>query len=98
MICLTNVAFGTESNTILDYCTLWATPKKAKLKYEKELLQEELKYANRLFENDPTASNRLRSDEIKEKLELLYEEKVKESSYGQEHVGMSMVKGVLNTF
>ena len=33
--------------------------------------------ANRLFENDPSASNRLRLDEIKEKLELLYEEKVK---------------------
>ena len=51
---------------------------KAKLKYEKEQrIQQELKDANRLFENDPSASNRLRLDEIKEKLELLYEEKVK---------------------
>ena len=52
---------------------------KAKLKYEKEQrIQQELKDANRLFENDPSASNRLRSVEIKEKLErLLYEEKVK---------------------
>ena len=51
---------------------------KAKLKYEKEQrIQQELKDANRLFENDPSASNRLRLDEIKEKLELFYEEKVK---------------------
>ena len=51
---------------------------KAKLKYKKEQrIQQELKDANRLFENDPSASNRLRLDEIKEKLELLYEEKVK---------------------
>ena len=51
---------------------------KAKLKYEKEQrIQQELEDANRLFENDPSASNRLRLDEIKEKLEILYEEKVK---------------------
>ena len=51
---------------------------KAKLKYEKEQrIQQELRDANRLFENDPSASNRLRLDEIKEKLELFYEEKVK---------------------
>ena len=30
-----------------------------------------------MFENDPSASNRLQLHEIKEKLELLYEEKVK---------------------
>jgi len=51
---------------------------KAKLKYEKEQrIQQELKDANKLFEDDPSSSNRLRLDEIKEKLELLYEEKVK---------------------
>ena len=52
---------------------------KAKLKYEKEQrIQQELKDADRLFENDPSASNRLRLDEIKEKLELLYDETVKQ--------------------
>ena len=51
---------------------------KAKLRNEKERqTQKEFEEATRLFENDPSASNRLRLDEIKEKLELLYEEKVK---------------------
>ena len=51
---------------------------KAKLEYEKEQrIQQDFKDANRLFENDPSASNRLWLDEVKEKLELFYEEKVK---------------------
>ena len=51
---------------------------KAKLRNEKERqTQKEFEEATGLFENDPSASNRLRLDEIKEKLELLYEEKVK---------------------
>ena len=51
---------------------------KGKLKNEKERqTQKEFEEATRLFENDPSASNRLRLDEIKEKLELFYEEKVK---------------------
>ena len=73
---------------------------KAKLKYEKEQrIQQELEDANRLFENDPSASNRLRLDEIKEKLELLYEEKIKGIVIrATEHIGMNMVKGILNIF
>ena len=74
LICLTNDAFGTGSNTIRLHAISYSK-EKAKLKYEKEQrIQQELEDANRLFENDPSASNRLRLDKIKE---LLYEEKVK---------------------
>ena len=79
LICLTNDAFGTGSNTIrLHAQAISYSKEKAKLKYEKEQrIQQQLEDANRLFENDPSASNRLRLDKIKEKLELLCEEKVK---------------------
>ena len=51
---------------------------KAKPKYEREQrIQRGLEETNRLFENDPSASNSLRLDDIKEKLQLLREEKVK---------------------
>ena len=63
LICLTNDAFVTGSNTIRLHA----------ISYSKQELED----ANRLFENDPSASNRLRLDKIKEKLELLYEKKVK---------------------
>ena len=63
LICLTNDAFGTGSNTIILHA----------ISYSKQELED----ANRLFENEPSASNRLRLDKIKEKLELLYEKKVK---------------------
>ena len=64
--------------TFFYLATISYSNEKAKLKYEKEQqIQQELEDANRLFENDPSASNRLRLDKIKEKLELLYEEKVK---------------------
>ena len=47
---------------------------KAKPKYEREQrIQRGLEETNRLFENDPS----LRLDDIKEKLQLLREEKVK---------------------
>ena len=79
LICLTNAAFGTgliKYNIRLHAISYFK--EKAKLKYEKEQrIQQELEDANRLFQNDPSASNRLRLDEIKEKLELLYKEKVK---------------------
>ena len=68
---------------------------KAELRNEKERqTQKEFEEATRLFENDPSASNRLRLDEIKEKLELLYEEK----GIIIRNAGMSMVKEAQNIF
>jgi len=50
---------------------------KATLRNAKERqLQKEYDEATSLFVNDPSASNRLRLDECKEKLALLYQEKV----------------------
>ena len=49
---------------------------KAKKRNQKEnLFQQEYEEATRLYENNPNDLNRSRLNEIKEKLELLYEEK-----------------------
>ena len=49
---------------------------KAKQRNEKEkLIQQEYKEATRLFENEPNDLNKSRLNEIKERLELFYEEK-----------------------
>ncbi|KAL9968770.1 hypothetical protein ACROYT_G020892 [Oculina patagonica] len=51
---------------------------KAKQRIDKErIIQQEYKEATRQFENDPSDLNRCCLNEIKEKLELLYEEKTK---------------------
>ena len=51
---------------------------KAKQRNDKERqLQQEYKEATKLFENDPDHLNSSRLNEVKEKLELFYEEKTK---------------------
>ena len=48
---------------------------KAKQRNEKEKSNQQEYKANRLFENNPNHSNKSRPNEIKEKLQLFYEEK-----------------------
>ena len=65
-----NEAFGTGLNTILE-CR-----KKVKQRNDKErMIQWEYEEATRHFEKDPSDYNKSRLNEIKEKLELFYEEK-----------------------
>ena len=55
---------------------------KAKQRNDKERqLQQEYKEATKLFEDDPNHINSSRLNEVKEKLELFYEEKTKGISH-----------------
>ena len=64
-----------------------------------KLLQNDYEKATRIYENDPSDINRVRVEEIKGKLEMMYtKKKTEELSYAPELAGMNTAKRVLNIF
>ena len=72
---------------------------KTKLRNDVEkIIQEEYKEVTRRFENDPNDLNKSRLNEVKEKLELFYEEKTNGIIVRAKLAGLSMEKEALSTF
>ena len=69
------MAFGTGLNTKLECTPLGILKKRLNRNDKEKMINQEYKETYRRFEKDPSDYNRSLLNEIKEKLELSYEEK-----------------------